>query len=155
MSRRSPFAVPAAVVSALAMLVAGFCGFLAALVYFGRIDHRLCVLLGIVLVGGSGLAAGIFWSRMLRWSTERKGERGMVSAGAGYGVLMGLASTAVLHAGLAAGSLNPVGLQFLPIGIIFALAVGASLGAIGGFWFRWAARDAAREAPPAAREEAP
>jgi hypothetical protein len=161
MRQRDPFTIPTAIVTALAAIAGGFCGFIAAVGYAGRIDIRLCMLLGIVLGGGSGLAAGIFWCRILRRTVERDGEGRMVGPGAGYGLLAGLASTVVLHAGLSIGSLNPTGLQFLPIGFACALAVGAPLGAIGGFWLRWAARAASKAdgapapAAPAEREEAP
>jgi hypothetical protein len=156
---RSPYTVPEAVVTALATLSAGFCGFCAAVGYAGRLDSRLCVLLGIVLGGGSGLAAGVFWCRRMRRTAEREGERGLVSAGAGYGLPAALACTVIVHAGLAVGSQNPSGLRFVPMEAGFALAAGAPLGAIGGFFFRRAAHEAAREArasakaaPPAPRE---
>jgi hypothetical protein len=162
-SRRGPFTVPTVVVTVLAALAAGSCGSIAAVGYAGRIDSLLCLLLGILLGAGSGLVAGIFWCRMLRRTAAREGERAMVSAGAGYGIVAALMIAIVLHAGLAAVSLSPAGLRDSPIGFVGAIAVGAPLGAVCGFWLRWAARETVREAraaartptPPAAKEEVP
>jgi hypothetical protein len=154
-SRRDPFAIPSAVVTAVATVAAGFCGLAASIPYVGRHDPILYGAFGILLGGGSGAAAGICWSRWMRRTAGREGEREMVSAGAIGGLAAGAASTIVLHVALAVGSLDLRVLDSLPVGFGIAIAVGAPLGAIGGFWFRWPARAAARMAREASRGDAP
>ena len=91
---------------------------------------RWWALLGTVLGGIGGGAAGWLWTRLVWRLRDRRGIR-IVAGGVGWGVVAGLTATAFLHAGLWAAGADPEAAVPL-VGFILAVPAGAVTGGACG-----------------------
>jgi hypothetical protein len=85
---------------------------------------------GNMLGSIGGAATGGLWS-LLVWRRRKSSGGRIVAAGIGWGIVAGLATTALLHAGLLAVVVNPDG-SIVVIGLIMALIAGAVTGLVCG-----------------------
>jgi len=88
---------------------------------------RWWTLLGTVLGGVGGGAAGWLWTRLVWRLRSRRGIR-IVAGGVGWGVVAGLAATAFLHAGLWAAGTDAPEMAVPLVGFILAVPAGAVTG---------------------------
>jgi hypothetical protein len=102
---------------------------------------RWWALLGTVLGGVGGGAAGWLWMRLVWRLRDRRGIR-IVAGGIGWGIVAGLAATAFLHAGLWAAGADPeaavpvVGFMLaVPAGAVTGLACGCTAWGLAA-WLR-------------------
>ena len=88
---------------------------------------RWWALIGTVLGGIGGGAAGWLWTRMVWRLRERRGIR-IVAGGVGWGIVAGLVTTAFLHAGLWAAGNDALKMIVPLVGFILAVPAGAVTG---------------------------
>jgi hypothetical protein len=114
---------------------------------------RWWALLGTVLGGIGGGAAGWLWTRLVWRLRDRRGIR-IVAGGVGWGVVAGLGATAFLHAGLWAAGTDAPEMAVPLVGFILAVPAGAVTGGACGCtawglaaWLRRGSTNAATEKP--------
>lgn len=140
----------------LAAVVAAFMGVLASLFY----DRSQMSPIGFVRAFGigwgglTGLAAAIFWCRIMRRRAIRCGTRFLMSIGIVAGVFAGVLSTTLLHAGLMVAS-QKTNLEALALGVIAGVLIGLLMGAIYGYIFRRAVDSSEVHAFPVSEGGAP
>ena len=102
----------------------------------GALFGAIMLSLGTVLGGLGGVVAGLLWTRiMLRRARAGYGRGQLVFAGTGWGIVVGLLATAILHGGafiLYARSESSEIFIILLVAVVCAVIGGAITGAICG-----------------------
>jgi hypothetical protein len=127
-----------------AMIIAAFMGLLAMAPYVmshkgSRDPLRLLPVVGIGGGAASGLLAGIIWGRVMTRPVKLDRRRKLGRIGAWVGIAVGSLATVLLHTALMI-YVSTVGDPWRPenfaIGLVFAIPIGAVLGAICGYALR-------------------
>jgi hypothetical protein len=146
-----PFVALTIIVCAAAGFAGFFFGALAAGGYGqepGAPNFEVVLPGGMLLGTASGLLVGGAWCwYMIRLARSEPGVP-LILQGALFGLLSGLASTLVLHAGLMANS-GMVNLPVLGIGLLCGIVAGLVVGLMGGVLCKVARILARRPVPPA------